>query len=183
MWISFSYLPGNFALKKGGDFWWIFSGLRLLGNEARKLLENFGENSEQNSGGNSGQKFKKFGELSFCHFSDLRFSGSTWNEPCANGRQSRSLNCSGTYAMSLRTNFYARTVAKISLAIAWLSIAWFRPSKFRDHYRESTNPPFFKGGFLFWGFCLFFALNIGKKHPKQKTGVTKTGVCWLSRVH
>ena len=42
------------------------------------------------------------------------------------------------------------------------------------------TPLFLMGGFLFWGFCLFFALNIGKKHPKQKTGVTKTGVCWLS---
>ena len=43
--------------------------------------------------------------------------------------------------------------------------------------RESTNPPFFKGGgVLFWGFLPIFALNIGK-HPKQKTGVTKTGVC------
>ena len=72
LWIFLSDLPGNLALKKGGDFWWIFSGLRFLGNEARKLLEKFGENSEQNSGGNSGQKFENFGELSFCHFSDLR---------------------------------------------------------------------------------------------------------------
>ena len=72
--VFFSCLPGNFALKKGGDFWWIFSGLRFPRNEAQKLLENFGENSEQNSGQNSGQKFKKFGDLSFCNFSDLKFS-------------------------------------------------------------------------------------------------------------
>ena len=56
---------------KWGDFWWIFSGLRFPQNEARKLLKNFGENSEQNSGQNSVQKFEKFGELSFCNFSDL----------------------------------------------------------------------------------------------------------------
>ena len=31
--IFFVYLPGSFALKKGGDFWLFFSGLRL-GNEA-----------------------------------------------------------------------------------------------------------------------------------------------------
>ena len=67
----FACLPGNFALKNGGDFWWIFSGLRLPRNEARKILEKFGKNSEQNSGQNSGRKFEKFGKLSFCKFSDL----------------------------------------------------------------------------------------------------------------
>ena len=77
LWIFFSYLPGNFALKKGRDFWWIFSGLRFLGNEARKFLKKFGEFSEQTSGGNSGQKSEKFGELLFCHFSDLTF----WHPP------------------------------------------------------------------------------------------------------
>ena len=80
----FSCLTGNFALKNGGDFWWIFSGLRLPRNEARKVLEKFGENSEQNSGQNSGQKFKKFGKLSFCNFPDLRYG----TECC------RALNCS-----------------------------------------------------------------------------------------
>ena len=75
LWIFFSYLPGNFALKNGGDFWWIFSGLRFPRNEAWKLLKNFGENSERNSGQNSGQKFEKFGELSFCDFSDLTKGG------------------------------------------------------------------------------------------------------------
>ena len=71
LWIFFSDLPGNFALKNGGDFWWIFSGLRFPRNEARKLLEKFGENSERNSGQNPGRNFEKFGELSFCKFSDL----------------------------------------------------------------------------------------------------------------
>ena len=46
---------------------WIFSGLRFPRNEAQKLLEKFGENSERNSG----QKFEKFGELWFCDFADL----------------------------------------------------------------------------------------------------------------
>ena len=68
----FSCLPGNFALKNGGDFWRFFSGLRLPRNEARKVLEKFGENSEQNSGQNSGRKFEKFGKLSFCDFPDLK---------------------------------------------------------------------------------------------------------------
>ena len=42
-----------------------------------KLLEKFGENSEQNSGQNSGRKFEKFGALSFCTFSDLT-TGQFW---------------------------------------------------------------------------------------------------------
>ena len=73
LWIFFSYLPGNFALKNGGDFLWIFSGLRFPRDEARKLLRKFGENSQRNSGQNSGQKFEKFGELSFCDFSNSWF--------------------------------------------------------------------------------------------------------------
>ena len=71
LWIFFSCLPGNFALKNGGDFWWIFSGLRLPRNEAWKILEKFGENSEQNSGQNPGRKFEKFGKFSFCNFPGL----------------------------------------------------------------------------------------------------------------
>ena len=43
-----------------------------MGNKARKCLEKFGANSEENSGENPGRKFEKFGELSFCNFSDLR---------------------------------------------------------------------------------------------------------------
>ena len=42
-----SYLPGGLVLKKGGDFWWIFCGLRFPGNKTRKTLEHFRENSEQ----------------------------------------------------------------------------------------------------------------------------------------
>ena len=75
LWIFFSCLSGNFSLKNGGDFWWIFSGLRFPRNEARKILEKFGKNSEQNSGQNSGRKFEKFGKLSFCNFSDLTVHG------------------------------------------------------------------------------------------------------------
>ena len=52
-------------------FWWIFSGLSLPRNEARKVLEKFGENSEQNPGQNSGRNIEKFGKLSFCNFPDL----------------------------------------------------------------------------------------------------------------
>ena len=37
----------------------------------QKLLKKFGENSEKISGQNSGRKFEKFGELSFCNLSDL----------------------------------------------------------------------------------------------------------------
>ena len=59
----FSNLPGNFALKNGGDFWGIFSGLRFPRNKARKILENIGENSEQNSAQNPGPKFEKFGNF------------------------------------------------------------------------------------------------------------------------
>ena len=54
----------EFALKNGGDFWWIFSGLRFPLSKAQKLLKDFRENSEQNSGG-------KF-EPSFCNLSDLK---------------------------------------------------------------------------------------------------------------
>ena len=73
----FSYVPGNCALKNAGIFGEFFL-VTLVSvshklNEARKILKKFGENSERNSGQNPGQKFEKFGELSFCDFSDLRF--------------------------------------------------------------------------------------------------------------
>ena len=67
-------LVWEFALKNGGDFGWISFGLRFPRNEARKLLKKLGEGSEQNPGNNSGQKIEKFGELSFCNFSDLIIS-------------------------------------------------------------------------------------------------------------
>ena len=46
------------------------------GKQSTKTLEKSGENSEENSeensGENQGRKFEKFGELSFCNFSDLK---------------------------------------------------------------------------------------------------------------
>ena len=74
-----SYLPGNFALKNGGDFWQIFPGLRFPRNEAQKILEKFGENSEQNSGQNPGQKLKS---LAFFPF---YFSTTCFNDPSLGG--------------------------------------------------------------------------------------------------
>ena len=59
----FPHLPGDLALKNGGDFWWFFCALRFLGNKARRILEKFGENWEGNSGENPGQKFEKFGNF------------------------------------------------------------------------------------------------------------------------
>ena len=72
LWIFSSNLPEDFALKNGGVFWWIFSGLRFPRSDARKLHKKFRENSEQNSGQNPGRKSEKFRELSFCNFSDLK---------------------------------------------------------------------------------------------------------------
>ena len=66
LWIFSSNLPGNFALKNGGEFWWIFSGLRFPPpprNEARKLLKKFRENSEQNLGQNSDESSKNSGNF------------------------------------------------------------------------------------------------------------------------
>ena len=51
----------------------IFCGLRLPRKERQKLLKEFGENSEETSGQNSGQKFETFGELWFCNFCNLHF--------------------------------------------------------------------------------------------------------------
>ena len=82
-------LPENIALKNGGDFWCIFSSLRFPQNEARKLLKNFGENSEQNSGKKSGRKFEKFGELSFCNFCDLTLSGHPGHRSSRSGNRAK----------------------------------------------------------------------------------------------
>ena len=62
-WIFFFVFAWEFCIEKWRGFWWIFSGPRFPQNEARKILKKFGENPEQ--------KFEKFGELSFCNFSDL----------------------------------------------------------------------------------------------------------------
>ena len=58
----FSCLPGNFALKDGGDFWWIFSGLRLPRNEARKVLEKFRGKFGAKFGEKFGTKYRKIRE-------------------------------------------------------------------------------------------------------------------------
>ena len=47
-------------------FWSPFPTKRSM-----KTPQKIGENSDRNSGQNPGQKFEKFGELSFCDFSDL----------------------------------------------------------------------------------------------------------------
>ena len=60
----------EFCIENGRDFWWIFFGLRVPRNETRSPWK-IRENSEPNSGQNSGRKFEKFGKLSFCNFSDL----------------------------------------------------------------------------------------------------------------
>ena len=72
--VNFSFEPAwEFCIEKWWGFLVNFPGLRLPRNEAQKLLKKFGENSEQNSGQNSGWKFPNFGKLSFCNFSDLTF--------------------------------------------------------------------------------------------------------------
>ena len=40
--------------------------------------ERFGEIVQENSGENPGGEFEKFGELSFCNFSDLTFRKRKW---------------------------------------------------------------------------------------------------------
>ena len=57
----FFVFAGEFCIEKWRGFLVNSSGLRLPQNEARKILEKFGENSEQNSGQNSGRKIEKFG--------------------------------------------------------------------------------------------------------------------------
>ena len=62
----------GFGIENGEEFRWILSGLRFQGNKTWKVLKQFRENSEQNSGQNSGPKLEKFGELLFSNCSDLR---------------------------------------------------------------------------------------------------------------
>ena len=81
LWIFFSCLPGNFALKNGGDFWWIFSGPRLPQNEAQKILEKFGEKFGAKFGAKFGTKIRKIREtfvlqLSWPNNSQLKLQ--TW---------------------------------------------------------------------------------------------------------
>ena len=42
--------------------------------------------------------------------------------------------------------------------------------------REPTNPPLFKGGFLFWSFCPSFCLKYRKNTPNKKRGLRKRGL-------
>ena len=61
--IFFACLPGNFGLKNGGDFGWIFSGLHLPRNEARKILKKIGENQGRARYGPIPVKTETFREL------------------------------------------------------------------------------------------------------------------------
>ena len=70
-------------------------GLRFTRNEARKILEKFGENSERNSGQNPGEKIEKFGELSFCDFSDLTLYAALRPRDCPKGKLGLSLGQTG----------------------------------------------------------------------------------------
>ena len=60
--------PGILHWKRAGIFGEFFLVSVSWETKHENSLKKFGESSEQNSGGNSGQKFEKFGELSFCHF-------------------------------------------------------------------------------------------------------------------
>ena len=60
------------------NFFCSLSPMKQSTKSPRKIREH----SEQNSGQNSGRKFEKFGELSFCNFSDLTEEGKT----CESGR-------------------------------------------------------------------------------------------------
>ena len=130
---NFFVVAWEFCIEKGRDFRWIFSGLHFLGNKARKLLEKFGENSEQNSGGNSGQKFEKFGELSFCHFSDLN----VW-AVCAHRLKSAIRNFSiperdsllCLHSRELLWTFSSNLPGDLALKIGWILGVnfWWSPS-------------------------------------------------------
>ena len=71
LWIFFSYLPGNFALKNGGDwkmkFLWSPFHTKWSMKNPWKVRGKFGAKF----GAKSGDQIEKFGELSFCSFSDL----------------------------------------------------------------------------------------------------------------
>ena len=63
---SFSCLPGNFALKMAGIFGEFFWSPFPSKRSTTTPQKNRGKDQ------NSGQKFEKFGDFSFCDFSDLR---------------------------------------------------------------------------------------------------------------
>ena len=68
----FSVFAWEFCIEKWRGFLVNFFWSPFPTKRSTKTPQKFGENSETNSGQNSGQKFEKFGELSFCDFSDLR---------------------------------------------------------------------------------------------------------------
>ena len=90
LWIFYSNLPGNFALKNGGDFWWIFSGLRFPQNEARKLLEKFGKIRSKIRGKIRDESPKNSGKIRSAAFLT---KPSLWKGMCCRG-QTRPLQCS-----------------------------------------------------------------------------------------
>ena len=61
----------EFCIEKWRGFLVNFFWSPFPTKRSTKTPQKFGENSERNSGRNPGQKFEKFGELSFCDFSDL----------------------------------------------------------------------------------------------------------------
>ena len=174
MWIFFSYLPGNFALKAGGDFWWIFSGLRCPRNEARKLLNKFGENSERNSGQNSGHKFEKFGELSFCDLSDLIFLFAESPGWAISGykRQNVGQEGQGSFQPGLQHFYFSHRPSPL-----------LRGRRLSGYRRGSVLSRFSVG---FWSVLVIFDQNWPKidRKPTQSRPLAKSlvGVCCLWRV-
>ena len=70
----FFVFAGEFCIEKWRGFLVNFLWSRSPTKRSTRVLEKFGENSEQNSGQNSGRKFEKFGKLSFCDLPNLRKS-------------------------------------------------------------------------------------------------------------
>ena len=89
--IFFLSLPGNFAVKNGGDLWWTFPGLLSPTKRSTKNSSKIEEISSKISGQNSGKQFEKFEEFWFCNFSDLinprlfwdDFQDIVWNSLCS----------------------------------------------------------------------------------------------------
>ena len=67
----FSVFAREFCIEKWRGFLVNFLWYPFPAKRSTKTPQKFGENPERNSGQNPGQKFEKFGELSFCDFSDL----------------------------------------------------------------------------------------------------------------
>ena len=70
LWIFSSNLRGNFALKNGGDFF--CSGLLSHEMKNKNSSKNSGKIRSKIRGKIRDKNSKKFGEFSFCNFSDLR---------------------------------------------------------------------------------------------------------------